>query len=361
MAGSIFDSLSTNSSNTAGDNLKKTIASLAFWMIAGMLSIAIYAISRLDVGHWYIHNAKTALEIFGYSALLGIASMAIGGLLGFLFGIPRTIQSEDKTEDKTKDEYRQVVNTNLEQISDWLTKILVGVGLTQLNNLPSKLWALADKLKPGLNDNQAITTCIVLNFLVCGFFVGYLLTRLFLAGAFTEVDKLGYLLVKANQVSQQFTAAGQYTEAIRTLEMGLRGITENTPKADKRATYERLTYNYLYQEPPDGFTKAIELGKRYLTEEPTTPSPKIWANLALAYGQQYKWESDHGKNEKALKTARNEALRAIQESMKLEPRMRSLFRMMWDPDDPTKVSSEENDLEVFHNDKEFTDILIEKT
>jgi hypothetical protein len=186
------------------------------------------------------------------------------------------------------------------------------------------------------------------------------LTRLFLAGAFTEVDRLGVLLVKANQVSQQFTAAGQYKKAIETLEIGLQGITDNTPKAQKRDTYEKLTYNYLYQDPPDGFTKVINLGKNYVTEEPATPSPKIWANLAMGYGQQYAWESEHDKREDVLKTARDEALRAIQESVRLEPRMRSLFRMMWDPDDPTKVSSEENDLEVFRNDKEFADILIEK-
>jgi len=32
---------------------------------------------------------------------------------------------------------------------------------------------------------------------------------------------------------------------------------------------------------------------------------------------------------------------------------------LWDPGDPTKVSSEENDLELFYNDKEFADILKE--
>jgi len=107
MAGSIFANLSRNSPNAAEGNLRKTVGSLAFWTIAGLFSIAMYAVSRLDVGRWYIHNTRAALEILGYGALLGIASMAVGGLLGFLFGIPRTIQSEDKS----KDEYRQIVNT----------------------------------------------------------------------------------------------------------------------------------------------------------------------------------------------------------------------------------------------------------
>lgn len=352
-----FTSVFSTSSNTTEGNLRKTVTGLGLWTVGNMLWIMIYAGGRVDVGRWYIHNTGTALEVLGYGALLGVASLAVGGLLGFLFGIPRTIQSEDKP----KDEYRQVVNTNLEQISDWLTKILVGVGLTQLNNLPLKMWALADRLKSGLNDNQAITTCVVLNFLVCGFFAGYLLTRLFLAGAFTAAERTELLLAKADEVSQQFTAAGQYKKAIETLELGLKEINENTPKTQKRDIYERLTYNYLYQDPPEGFTKAIDLGKKYVAEEPATPSAKLWANLALAYGQQYRWESGHDKRGDILKTARDQALRATQESMKLEPRMRSLFQMVWDPDDPTKISTEENDLEIFYKDQDFVNILKEST
>ena len=51
------------------------------------------------------------------------------------------------------------------------------------------------------------------------------------------------------------------------------------------------------------------------------------------------------------------ALHAIQEALKLEPKMLGLFRMVWDSNDPTKVSAEENDLEVFHGDKDFERIL----
>ena len=152
----IFERLG-NDPNSAEGNLRKVATSLALWSVIGEILIAIVAISSLDAGRWYVHNTKNALEIFGYGGLLGLGAIAIGGLLGFLFGIPRTIQSNEKT----RDEFRQVVNTNLEQISDWLTKILVGVGLTQLNNLPPRMWELADRLKTGLNNNQAMTECII--------------------------------------------------------------------------------------------------------------------------------------------------------------------------------------------------------
>ena len=70
-------------------------------------------------------------------ALWAMAALALGGTVGFLFGIPRVSQSEvDEASgpgsgaepaggeaSKGKTSYRQRVNTNLEQISDWLTKM----------------------------------------------------------------------------------------------------------------------------------------------------------------------------------------------------------------------------------------------
>jgi hypothetical protein len=81
--------------------------------------------------------------------LLSAAALVVGVFLGFLFGIPRSLQTENSSgthpkegagtgaesnQETPKPQYK--ANTNLEQISDWLTKILVGVGLTQFNNIP---------------------------------------------------------------------------------------------------------------------------------------------------------------------------------------------------------------------------------
>lgn len=87
-----------------------------------------------------------------FSALLwAFACFSVGALIGFLFGIPRVLQQDvipvskpapsgvtatSPTTESSIDSYSLKVNTNLEQISDWLTKIFVGLGLVQLQRVP---------------------------------------------------------------------------------------------------------------------------------------------------------------------------------------------------------------------------------
>ena len=151
----------------------------------------------------------------------------VGATIGFLFGIPRTLQGDQPTgrgtvvqskrvaeaehgpeEANTQDhlierlqptasasnteDYQLRVNTNLEQISDWLTKILVGVGLTQLNQVTPRLMMAADFIAKGLGDNQSQRTlalALLIYFPVLGFISGYLCTRLFLQPAFRRWDR----------------------------------------------------------------------------------------------------------------------------------------------------------------------------
>lgn len=71
---------------------------------------------------------KDGINAFGSGVLIAGGSILSGSFLGFIFGIPSILQNP---------EARLRYNDNLVQISDWLTKIIVGVGLTQLYNIPS--------------------------------------------------------------------------------------------------------------------------------------------------------------------------------------------------------------------------------
>jgi hypothetical protein len=119
------------------------------------------------------------------------AATAVGAFLGFLFGIPRTLQGNTAPGPDEIADYRP--NTNLEQISDWLTKILVGVGLVELGRAGLPARSLIASIGAALGGTAAarVTAAVLLVvFTVWGFVASYLLTRLRAAGAFraSEID-----------------------------------------------------------------------------------------------------------------------------------------------------------------------------
>ena len=73
------------------------------------------------------------------SFIWALACTTVGGAFCFLFGIPKILQSDRLPEDTPNSAvigYRQQVNTNLTEISDWLTKIIVGLSLINLAKIP---------------------------------------------------------------------------------------------------------------------------------------------------------------------------------------------------------------------------------
>jgi hypothetical protein len=128
-----------------------------------------------------------------------------GFLIGFLFGIPRVVQEAGVTPSEprgdsgsqTGQRYQQRVNTNLEQISDWLTKIIVGLGLVELHGVPGQLYQASSWMAQsfcGTDSTPAVrissfACAFIIFFVIDGFIGGYLLTRLFLAGAFWRAEE----------------------------------------------------------------------------------------------------------------------------------------------------------------------------
>ncbi|MET0399429.1 MAG: tetratricopeptide repeat protein [Longimicrobiaceae bacterium] len=138
--------------------------------------------------------------------LWSFACFSSGMAVGFLFGIPRVLQGDVPVDPSQpggaqgardaagqEDGYRIRPNTNLEQISDWLTKILVGVGLVQMGKIGDALDRASLFLARGLGapaeSLQVFAAGIIVYFTVSGFMGGYLTTRLFLTGAFSRADR----------------------------------------------------------------------------------------------------------------------------------------------------------------------------
>ena len=143
-------------------------------------------------------------DMLALAILVAGGAWVAGGLLGFLFGIPRSLAEQPKVEGgEAAASYR--ANTNLEQISDWLTKILVGVGLVQFTSFATKFGDLVQFLGPSLGGDQvgeAFAGAILVLFSVGGFLSFYLFTRIYLPRAFAQADRGMVLRVVRKEIAE---------------------------------------------------------------------------------------------------------------------------------------------------------------
>lgn len=169
-------------------------ATIAAATIGGLLVVMLYAAGQAD----------RRLPAASVGLLVGGAGLIVGSLIGFLFGIPRSLQTDRPAQPQAPDITRREelarygANTNLEQISDWLTKILVGVGLTQLTKLPELLSSASQYVGRALANVQpageppasatGLAYAALIYFPTCGFLFTYLWSRIYLAGALAQAD-----------------------------------------------------------------------------------------------------------------------------------------------------------------------------
>ena len=183
------------------DDLHNTFLSLLGFVVAGVLLI----ILRFAVGTISSLIQKKGSVIHGnaFTCLLwGFGWFAAAFVFGFLFGIPKVLQNipkenglvtkSDRASDTGNEHVNPLkVNTNLEEISDWLTKILVGATLTQLIKLPQLVSSASSYMARGIGgpEYETVAAATMLYFTSIGFFSGYVLTRMFFSLAFASADK----------------------------------------------------------------------------------------------------------------------------------------------------------------------------
>jgi uncharacterized membrane protein (DUF485 family) len=156
------------------DNAEKRKKAVRLLIILTVFALCIGTI-WIILYSWQATDLPKQLTIIGVAAILAGGFFVVGLLIGFIFGVARP-----KGEGVTH------VSTNLEDISEWLTKIVVGAGLAQLATLPSSLGSFGDyvvKKLLGTPDSGAILAIgILIYYLTCGLLSGFLLTRLYFLG-----------------------------------------------------------------------------------------------------------------------------------------------------------------------------------
>lgn len=107
-----------------------------------------------------------------------------GGVLGFLFGVP----SAKPPTGSGVDVAIHQAQTNLQQISDWLTKIMIGVAMINIRQFPEQLGQLAKYVAAGLRGpaDEPFVMALIIYFVLAGVVIGFFGCRVYFRIAATE-------------------------------------------------------------------------------------------------------------------------------------------------------------------------------
>jgi len=317
---------------------------------AGCVLILLYALR-----FWSAESA----QIFAVGVLVAGAALSSGFLVGFIFGIPRVggkataeaaaAPGGARASASDAESSSVTPNSNLVEISDWLTKIIVGVGLVELNSIPGKLGALAYYLGPSLRPaqcdgkppcadyigaGQAAGLTIILFYFVVGFLQGYVWTRLYFQRDL-EVERLrrDQWLSSLIRLAEVCINQGQLDEAVRVLDQALQF------------------------DPHDGravLTKGRVLKRQAMQRAENSPERNELLNLALAFANQSitllptSAEPLYNKAcyQALLGVGKTEVLQNLQSAFRLDDKLRGTaqgdtdLQSLWQDDDFKKLTGQ---------------------
>lgn len=189
-------------------DLDRTVAWLKTVMVVGLVAIGVWALATGP--DW-----MAVFGLFAGEALFGGAAAVSGAVAGFLFGVPRFARPEGEPSART----RLAINTNLVDVSDWLTKLLLGATLTQLGNIPGFVWGAAGALvQPDVPGHRAVTAAVLVYYAASGFLGFYLITQIYLTLAFKRAS--------------DFLARPPAEERLRAVAERLRAVVEEPEAFD---------------------------------------------------------------------------------------------------------------------------------
>lgn len=213
------------------------------------------------------------------------------------------------------------IDAPLEDISDWLTKILVGVGLTQLGSIVDFGRNLAAWSAPGLGDRpesgfKGVT--ISLYFAVLGFLLSYMWTRFYFTSALRAADG-GGLRERLAKLERRDIQGSTDTVALDliTRQLGPQDNASTVTEADLTralagASDERRiqAYNQASRIRQDSWSdpsrkwrvaQTIPIWNALITSRPQNPDFRYFAELGFA--QKDKPQPDYVAALKALSQA----------------------------------------------------------
>ncbi len=239
---------------------------------------------------------------------IGPAYLLGGGIIGFLFAIPRSgVFRYKENGDTSKSWYYD--NANLEDVSDWLTKIIVGLTLVQFD----KILDLTDKSARSISylfegpcekgcKYYSLSYGLIIFFTACGFAISYLWTRVNFALILTvtkrrlaRIEGLEAERIKAEEEAKkaQKDAEEKKTEA-KTEQKNLDKIKEEVSSNMSQENVRKASQTYFLNDIPkteltdDSRNKLQEMIKRANDKPISDPSDiqkNRWGSMSTRNGK----------------------------------------------------------------------------
>lgn len=269
------------------EDLKKATWKYVKWVLIGGIVLVLF----ISLFSMTLNNSQSLIQflaISGCSLLIGGASFSTGGFMGFLFGIPSLIQNENsKNGRNTFLKY----NDNLVQISDWLTKIIVGVGLTMLFRIPGEIERLGEFLAPnfggGNNEGwgEVAALAVVFYFLLFGFLIMYFWTRTDFTTIMKEVDDdlQEQLEEKAKELEVKKQELGAVLEEKENLKKQREDIKASAQRMANKLIHAVIPNRNAHDIGKSDRQNAIPLSDSDALETPQIPTEEFKKEIELVY------------------------------------------------------------------------------
>jgi len=290
------------------------------------------------------------LASIGVGGLILMAAAAAGAGLGFLFSVPRVLSVGTTGVGSRSSVPSRLMgsNTNLERISEWLTTMIVGVGLSQLTSIGEGMRSFTSFLKaqgPSATIAMAGPFILVVGF-VSGFIFLYLYTRLLLSPLFLHVEKL-MSYVGDEENSEDSGEIKRIAERLATKRRSshLRAIADS-----ERLTFEQtmqVLSALLYEE--NGYREVVAVGRK-LKDTHASEMASYWFIMAAAHGQWFSAIKETGSEEEKDEI-RQAVLDASRRAVARDPQYKRYLAEL------TRERAKDNDLKDFAGDKEFLRII----
>lgn len=160
--------------NTGKDAETSVLLTLYTGIFLGMIPVIGFPITIPEMGG----------KILFIGLTLGIASFTSFFFVGILFGMP-------KRNNKKQNDYS--LNNGLSEISDWLSKIIIGLVLINLKEIPGQIFSFAEYIREASKFEGQLLNVYTIGILVyfgfLGLFIGYNYMRLIRSDKYKYADE----------------------------------------------------------------------------------------------------------------------------------------------------------------------------